>query len=515
MSTTITNVTELQAMENDLTEDYVLGNNIDASATSGWNGGEGFAPVGSTGSSFTGTFDGKSYTIDGLYINRSFESGSHYHFGLFGYALGATLHHVKFTNLSITITGGAYVGGLVGEAKTCIIYCVSVSGALSAATAAYGGYVGGITGHTSGTNGDHTTIDQCCSYGSVVGYAFAGGIAGTNFAFITNSFSHASVTCTYQEGGGLVGRHGGTIDNSYSVGAVGGGGNDLGGLVGWTHVAGGGEAPTDSFWDTETSGMETSDGGVGHTTSWMTTEANFVNAGWNFTTIWAIDSAINDGYPYFLWIPQPVVETLAATNYGTNTITINGQITEDTGLDCYYRFRYKKTADGSYTYTTWADSKRTNDTFYENLTGLTAQVQYEFAAQAKTICRISEWGETLYFYCGTYSFGFPDLIDDHGRYVKNAVVDAFRTDVHSEPYLIETQRTDANGTCSFSLLPIGQDIVFHARWGGIASGKKEEWFFLRVNEVEDGGTGAASAPEALDNLGVHEVAMMWELVLGD
>ena len=46
MPTTITNATELQAMANDLTEDYVLGNNIDASATSGWNAGAGFDPIG-------------------------------------------------------------------------------------------------------------------------------------------------------------------------------------------------------------------------------------------------------------------------------------------------------------------------------------------------------------------------------------------------------------------------------------------------------------------------------------
>ena len=48
MSTTITDITELQAMEDDLDEDYILGNNIDASATSGWNSGEGFDPIGSS-----------------------------------------------------------------------------------------------------------------------------------------------------------------------------------------------------------------------------------------------------------------------------------------------------------------------------------------------------------------------------------------------------------------------------------------------------------------------------------
>ncbi|KKL12757.1 hypothetical protein LCGC14_2532540 [marine sediment metagenome] len=80
MATVITDVDELQAMENDLTADYELGNNINASATSGWNGGEGFDPIGSSGSEFTGSFDGKGYTINDLFINRPEETGV----GLFG-----------------------------------------------------------------------------------------------------------------------------------------------------------------------------------------------------------------------------------------------------------------------------------------------------------------------------------------------------------------------------------------------------------------------------------------------
>ena len=37
---------QLQDMKNDLTADYILDNNIDASATSGWNAGAGFEPIG-------------------------------------------------------------------------------------------------------------------------------------------------------------------------------------------------------------------------------------------------------------------------------------------------------------------------------------------------------------------------------------------------------------------------------------------------------------------------------------
>jgi len=83
MSTTITNVTQLQAMEDDLTEDYILGNNINASATSGWNGGLGFDPIGSgerqlshsrpTSDDFGYAGQGGSWTIypaDGVYYDK-------------------------------------------------------------------------------------------------------------------------------------------------------------------------------------------------------------------------------------------------------------------------------------------------------------------------------------------------------------------------------------------------------------------------------------------------------------
>ena len=61
--TIITNVQQLQAMQNDLDGRYELGRNIDASETQYWNNGEGFEPVGP----FTGVFDGNGYTITNLF----------------------------------------------------------------------------------------------------------------------------------------------------------------------------------------------------------------------------------------------------------------------------------------------------------------------------------------------------------------------------------------------------------------------------------------------------------------
>jgi filamentous hemagglutinin family protein len=50
--------TDLQGINGDLTGRYVLGGDIDASATAAWNNGEGFAPLGDATTPFTGRLDG-------------------------------------------------------------------------------------------------------------------------------------------------------------------------------------------------------------------------------------------------------------------------------------------------------------------------------------------------------------------------------------------------------------------------------------------------------------------------
>jgi len=70
-TTPIANVTDLQNIKNDLDGNYYLTNDIDASATIGWNGGAGFEPI----DDFIGTLDGCGYKISNLYINRPDENG--------------------------------------------------------------------------------------------------------------------------------------------------------------------------------------------------------------------------------------------------------------------------------------------------------------------------------------------------------------------------------------------------------------------------------------------------------
>jgi len=120
----ITNVDQLQEMNQSLGAHYALANDIDASATSGWNGGKGFEPIARDtrssdyfqGTEFTGSLDGQDYTVTGLYINRPSED----YVGLFGWVdTGGSVSNISLTG--INVEGRRHVGGLVGDNVGCDI----------------------------------------------------------------------------------------------------------------------------------------------------------------------------------------------------------------------------------------------------------------------------------------------------------------------------------------------------------------------------------------------------------
>ncbi|NQE06559.1 hypothetical protein C5S32_11880 [ANME-1 cluster archaeon GoMg1] len=216
-ATPITTCTELQNIKNNLAADYYLANDIDCSCTSGWNGGAGFEPIGTSWSNkFTGTFDGKGYKITHLYINRS----STDYVGLFGYTgSGSEIKNVGLEE--VDVSGNWHVGSLVGDNYDGpIINCYS-SGPVNGNR-----YVGGLVGFNRGP------ITNCYSSGSVSGSSSVGGLVGNNGGCpITNCYSSGSVTGSLRVGG-LVGNNGGgPITNCYSSGSV-SGNRYVGGLVG-------------------------------------------------------------------------------------------------------------------------------------------------------------------------------------------------------------------------------------------------------------------------------------------
>ena len=232
-ATTLTNAHQLELANLNLSANYTLGANIDASATNGaanaasiW-GAAGFVPIAAGSTAYVGTFDGQGHTIAGLYINEPSASGA---VGLFGTASGA-LRNVGLTGVSVTGGSGtnAATGGLAGI-DTAGVSNSSVTGAVSG-----GADVGGLVGYQTGA-----TISQSYATAQVNGGggSNSGGLVGLQ----DTSYSPSTITGSYATGavtggdsvGGLVGSElGGTVGQSYATGRVSGSGYAFGGLVGY------------------------------------------------------------------------------------------------------------------------------------------------------------------------------------------------------------------------------------------------------------------------------------------
>jgi hypothetical protein len=262
-------------------------------------------------------------TITGCHVQDGSISGN----GIVGGLVGSNNGTISDCHTDCSVFSNRCVGGLVGISGGVIINC-TFSGKVSGNDSA-----GGLLGTNNGE------ITKCYSTGSISGRYYIGGLVGSNSEIVINCYSNTDV-----EGvgyvGGLVGENTGIINNSYAAGSssgntiVGGlvgsngyiqtwdiyyespgeifncystgsvSGNDsVGGLVGFHEVG----TVTSSFWDMQTSGQSTSEGGTGKTTAEMQTASTFLQAGWDFineTTngtedIWWIFEG-ND-YPHLCW----------------------------------------------------------------------------------------------------------------------------------------------------------------------------------------------------------------------
>ncbi len=221
-----------------LSDDYIVVNNIDCSATNPNNsnhdttpentyGSDGFESIGTEENPFTGTFNGQMNTINNLYINVV---ENYFEQGLFGYVSGGQITNINMVN--VDISGWVKVGSIAGNAVngTSISNC-AVQGVVNG-HAETGGIVGIMR---SGS------IDNVYFNGTVSSGAHLGGIVGwIQNSIISNSYSTGevkSVANNYEPMGGLVGSTIGdmTISNSYSSSDVTGmyvSDGTIGGLVG-------------------------------------------------------------------------------------------------------------------------------------------------------------------------------------------------------------------------------------------------------------------------------------------
>ena len=342
--------------------------NIDASASSGWDAGAGWTPIGNNTTNFSGYYYGQGYSVNGIYIYRPTTD----FVGLFGY-VSERIYDLGVTNVSVV--GKDNVGGIAGSMDGYI------ENSFSSGEVTGNDRVGGVTGSNYDGN-RYLQINYCYSTCNVSGHSGVGGITGRNrSAKINNCYSTGDVTGNgtytgFTSGvGGLIGiNSAANVNNSYCIGNVSGitnvGGfvgqneyttdtinncycrgnvtllsgssENIGGFVGnnsnsaaiyysyttsnvigtsFTNKGFVGLNSTgvfiNNFWDDDVSSQTTAIGATAKTTAEMKTQTTFTNAGWDFTgetvngtnDYWTINAIQNDGYPYF----NKLVEVIATS----------------------------------------------------------------------------------------------------------------------------------------------------------------------------------------------------------
>jgi len=318
---------------------------IDASATSAWNddgsgGYNGFSPIGDGVHNFTGSYNGQSHTISNLHINKPSDD----YIGLFGYTTNGVISNLILTDA--TIYGGDSVGCLIGSSEeNSVASCKVVNATIR------GSYSGGLIGESYGSTillcsvknvdiqGDYYVAGLVgYSYDDIISKSFVtgtvkggdnyyfGGFIGRGYYFtVDNCYSTATVSGYYKVGGFVGYAVGAVITNCYSTGHVESVVSPFGGFTSYN-----GSTFTNCFWDIESSGQATSYGGLGKNTAEMKTQGTFT--GWDFSTIWNIESGNGISYPYLRdnvqnpapgQISKPGAPTSLSASPGNNSATIS------------------------------------------------------------------------------------------------------------------------------------------------------------------------------------------------
>ncbi|MBP7507616.1 MAG: T9SS type A sorting domain-containing protein [Prolixibacteraceae bacterium] len=242
-------------------EDWVQTNDIDATETKFWNLGNhdkdastadvpmGFEPIcwrSSSGTGFTGSYDGQGHSISNLFINMPETSSP---VGLWYKTSDAEIRNIILSN--VNITGYYSVGGLVGETDKGSISNCRVSGTITANS-----YAGGLVGknvRASFTNcfsntiitggntlggiagfSDYGNFNLCKGFGILIGNRYVGGVVG--------DFGRGEITVCEGQGhcygssevGGLIGLASEATIKGCSSKATIQGTSDVGGLIGYS-----------------------------------------------------------------------------------------------------------------------------------------------------------------------------------------------------------------------------------------------------------------------------------------
>jgi hypothetical protein len=193
---------------------------------------------------FTGSFDGKGYTIQNLGTEEIPAGGLFSRIGS-----GGEVRNLGIVNAYVQQSSGVLAGTNEGTVRNC--YCTgavvsdshggligsnrwgaTVTDCYSEAEVSGPNNVGGLIGGNSGI------VSRCHSSGKVTGLRSVGGLIGSSGGLgkVFSCYS-TSVVSGLNYVGGLIGYSGVVVSDCYSTGRVTGAGDDTGGLIGYTRGA--------------------------------------------------------------------------------------------------------------------------------------------------------------------------------------------------------------------------------------------------------------------------------------
>lgn len=251
-----------------------------------------------------------------------------------GVAVGKVLGTANIRNVHVTggsVQGSADVGGLAGD----VLGTVADSTSSASVSAAGTGIAGGLVGQV----GAGALVAYSSATGAVTASDVVGGLVGNNLGIV--QISHAAGAVSGTRAGGLVGQNSGAVKDAYARGAV--AGTTAGGLVG--EVAAGSDIQRCYASGVVTPGTETGGlvgrqtgsatysatiwnntlnaslnpiggwisvpaGVLGKSDAAMMLRSTYVNEGWDFLNVWAIEELVDypihltAGYDFCAQVPQ-------------------------------------------------------------------------------------------------------------------------------------------------------------------------------------------------------------------
>lgn len=316
----IDNLNDLETLSNspdDWESYFILTADIDASSTIGWNGGEGFSPIGNEITNFRGSFNGQNYKVLNLFIDRPTQN----FVGFFGYVR----EFDKIENLgleNVTIIGNDYVGGLIGLAADLFATSQVINSYSSGQVTGLGQGTGGFVGSAG------SQMFGCYSSCVVNGTTHVGGYIGSGmFAVITNCYATGDVFGVQFVGGFAGSNDEGSIINSYSAGFV--SGNDyVEGFIGLSNLD---SFINNCYVDTLTAGLSDYFAQP-KTTQEMKTQSTF--SSWNFNDIWIMEACNTFGYPSLIEVYNQPTGPINTISENENILTADEAGASYQWLDC-------------------------------------------------------------------------------------------------------------------------------------------------------------------------------------